>query len=66
MKPFVAAILLRLSWLDALRDDAQSDPPDAQLRQPTERLCRKRSAVVAADARGEAKLAEGTLEVWSR
>ncbi len=41
MYPFMPAVLLRVSWLDALRHNSQLDPPHGQRRQSTSTLQRR-------------------------
>ena len=52
-------VLLRLTGLDALETDAQTYPPDRELREARDAGTRERSAVVGADGVGKAELAEG-------
>lgn len=54
--PFVAAVLLRLPRLDAFRQNAQSNPPRKQARQAARARAGEGSAVVGADATGQADL----------
>jgi hypothetical protein len=58
----VPPVLLRRAGLGQVWQDPQSQPPHAQRREPRERDGRERDAVVAADARGQAVLAEQPLE----
>src|SRR5579872_2926509 len=61
----MAAVLLGLSGLDALRDDSQLDPPHAQARETADRFARERRPVVAADAWWQTELAKRQLEVFA-
>ena len=62
VEPLEAAVLFGVSRLDALRDDAELDEPDGELRQAAEGGAGERRAVVGADDEGESILAEGALE----
>ena len=59
---FVSSVLLGVSWLDELRVNAESDPPDGEPRDPSERGRCERSAVVRADDGRQAILPEGADE----
>jgi hypothetical protein len=64
---FMAAVLLRATWLDALDLDAEPEPPDRQPAQAEEGIgaC-ERDAVVGANGLGQAELLEHGLEHWER
>ena len=50
MHAFMAAVLLRVTWLDALNADAQAQPPDVEFAQVKHSVSRsKRHTVIAAD-----------------
>src|SRR5262249_12196367 len=57
----VASVLGWGGWRDALGQNAQMDPPDAEPREAAGRSRGEGSAVVAADDLGEAERAEGEL-----
>ena len=63
MQAFVAPILLRAAGLDALGQDAEPDPPDRQLGEPSQRLGGgEGGAVVGAEDAGQAVGAEEPVE----
>ena len=63
MHALVAAVLLRVSWLDALDGDAESEPPDGELGEVEEGIrAGERDAVVGPDGLREAALPEELLE----
>jgi len=63
MHPRVAAVLLRLAWLDARDGDAEPEPPDGELGQVEQRVrAGKGDAMVRADRLGPATLAEPLRE----
>src|SRR5688572_9676193 len=66
MEALEAAVLLRLAGPDPVRHDAETDPPDRKSRQAADTGRRERRAVVAADAGGQAVLAERRLEHLAR
>ena len=55
---FVSSVLLWVSGLDEFGVDAESDPPDGEPGDPSERSGSERSAVVRADDRRQAVLSE--------
>ena len=63
MHAFMAAVLLRMAWLDALDLDAEPQPPHRELAAAEERIgaC-EGNAVVGADGFGKAVLLENGLE----
>ena len=63
---FVPAILLGLSWLNELWDDAEGDPPDGELREPCDGGGGEGVAVVGSDALGQAELVEEAAEATDR
>src|SRR6476619_3220983 len=67
MHAFMAAVLLRATWLDALDLDAEPEPPDRQPAQAEEGIgaC-ERDAVIGANGLGQAELLEHGLEHWER
>ena len=62
MHPFVVAVLLRLSRRYPFRDYPKPDPPNCQLREPTDGCRCKRGPVVRSYAFGKAILAKQPLE----
>jgi len=59
---FVRAVLLRAPRPDTLMGDAETHPPDVEIRQAVDRLRRERHPVVGAYGDRETILAESTLE----
>src|ERR1700730_12326761 len=59
----MAAVLLRMPWLDARDSDAEPEPPDGELRQ-VEQCIRagEGNAIVGADGLGQAALCKQLLE----
>jgi hypothetical protein len=62
MYPFMPAVLLRVSWLDALRHNSQLDPPHGQRRQSTSAYRGERRAVVSADSQRQAVFPKNALK----
>src|ERR1700680_1455696 len=63
MHALVAAVLLRMSGLDALDTDSQAQPPDRELREAEERVrARKGHAVIGANRQGKPKVLENPLK----
>ena len=62
VEPLEAAVLFGVSGLDALRDDAELDEPDGELRQAAEGGAGEGRPVVGADDKRESVFAEGALE----
>jgi hypothetical protein len=59
----VAAVLLGVSWLDALDGDAESEPPDGELGEIEEGVgAGKGDAIVGADGARQSALTEEALE----
>lgn len=53
MHAFVAAVLPGMAWRDALEPNAEGQPPDRELAQAVERVCRRtQDAVVGPQASG--------------
>ncbi len=63
--PLMTAVLFWVSWLDALREYSELNPPDRKLGEPAHRFGRERRAVVSADSPRQSKFDEGALEVRS-
>ena len=59
----VAAVLLRVAWLDAFDCDAEAEPPDRELGEIEQGIgAGERDAVVGADGLRQATLGEQLLE----
>jgi hypothetical protein len=64
---FMPPILLRMPGCDPFDLDPESQPPDGQLAQPVEGMCRRKGdAVIGANPLRESKLLEGPLEDGER
>ena len=63
---FMASVLVGLSRLDALWNDAQRDPPDGELGEAGDRGGSERMSVVATDPTGEAEGAKESPETAHR
>ena len=63
MEALVPSILLGLSWLDAIRCDAEPEPPDSEARQATESRRREGWTVIGADGVRQTVLSKNTLEM---
>ena len=60
---FVAAVLLRTPWPDALDLDSEPKPPDRQLREVEQSIgAGKRHVVIGADGTRQAALTDQALE----
>jgi hypothetical protein len=63
MHTLVSPVLLRRGGFDEVGQDAESDPPDRELRESSEGERRgERHAVVGSDALGESELLKGARE----
>src|SRR5689334_11641448 len=63
MHAFVAAVLLRMTWLDALDGDAEPEPPDRKLRQIEQGIgTGKGDAIVGANGQWQPAVAKQPLE----
>src|SRR5262249_29471538 len=63
MHAFMAAVLLRVTWLDPFDLDAEPEPPHRELAQAVESVrASEGNAVVGADGLGQAELLEHGLE----
>jgi hypothetical protein len=59
----LAAVLLRLAWLNALDADAKAKPPDGEFGEAEESIrAGKRDAIIRADGGWQAALATQMLE----
>src|ERR1700722_597316 len=62
MHALVAAVLLRLAWLDPFMPDAQSQPQHRELTQSCGRATGERCSVVGANRLRQSELAKGGFE----
>jgi hypothetical protein len=67
MHALMAAVLLRVTGLDALDRDAQPEPPDGELGEVEEGIgTGKGNAVIGANGLGQSELLENGLEYAER
>src|SRR5438552_8607253 len=64
VEALVATVLTGSAGVDALRGDAQLDPPHRQLRQPTGANAGERRAIVGAQVQRQAVLTKRCVEDW--